>query len=294
MIKSMTGYGTGAASLEDVSFTVDMKSVNSRYLDINLRLPSTLYPYENELKNIIKKRLTRGKVDVYIKCQSLLIYDTRVEINEALFEEYLRRAEELSVKYNIENNLKLSHFIGNNEIFVLDSDDSEDKRELFLKGALEALEKSLDSFIKAREVEGEELYTDLLSKLDFIDEQVGEIKKYSDIYNKEIGTFYFERVAKLAEDFKLDNDRIYTEVALLIDKSCVDEEVVRLSSHVKQFRDVINSDKAVGKKLDFIVQEMNRESNTILSKSKSLKLSNIGLEIKTEIEKIREQIQNIE
>ncbi len=294
MIKSMTGYGTALASNDEISVSVDIRAVNSRYLDMNFRLPSSLYPYENSLKNKIKSTINRGKLDVYIKVDNLASGESRVVVSRELLEDYLRSADALAGEYDIENDLALSHFIGNTNIFTLVALEEEDAGECIFDLTKQALDEALAIFLESRTTEGAELYNDLIKKLDFIDMQVNKAKSSSAAYNDELKTYYFNRVKELADDFKVHEDRLYTEVALLIDKHCIDEEVVRLDSHTKQFREILDMDDAVGKRLDFLVQEMNRESNTILSKSKSVELTSIGLSIKTEVEKIREQIQNIE
>ncbi len=294
MVNSMTGYGTASISKENLTLTVDIKSVNSRYLDINMRLPSNLFQYESELKNVIKQRVHRGKVDVYIKNESVFDNNINIEVNKELLTRYIELGNIIEEQFSLKNDLCLSNLVNNSNLFTIVNVENEEIKTKLLDLTKEALNKSLDVFIDSRKCEGAELYNDLKLKLDFIEKQVKFIEGKIDDFNEELREHYFKRVESLAEKFTLDNDRLYTEVALLIDKHCIDEEVVRLFSHIKQFREIIDSNVSVGKRLDFLVQEMNRESNTMLSKSKSVELSEIALSIKTEIEKIREQVQNIE
>ncbi len=294
MVNSMTGYGTASVSKDELALTVDMKSVNNRYLDINMRLPNNLFQYENELKSIVKQRVHRGKVDIYIKNESVFANDINVEVNEELLSKYLNLGKSLEKQFFLKNDLCLSNLINNQNLFTIVNVEDDTLNARLMDLAKEALKKSLDVFIESRRAEGLELYNDLIQKLDFIEEQVKKIESASDKFNEELKEHYFVRVENLAEKFTLDNDRLYTEVALLIDKHCVDEEIVRLFSHIKQFKEIISSNGSIGKRLDFLVQEMNRESNTMLSKSKSNELTQLALSIKTEIEKIREQVQNIE
>ncbi len=294
MIRSMTGYGTASSTLGDISCTTDIRSVNNRYLDINIRNTSALYQYEKQFKSVIKDYVKRGKVDVYIKINASSSENVTVRINENLLSKYLQAANRLEQDYSVKNDLLVSHFVANTEIFEIIEDDSEEVKQAFLQCALNSLNSSLEVFLKSKEIEGEQLYKDLKAKAKYVEEQVLAIKHNIREYDEQLKDYYFTRTRKLADDFTLDRDRLYTEVAVLIDKSCIDEELVRLLSHINQFSEVLDSEGSVGKRLDFIVQEMNREANTILSKSKSSDLSKRGLNIKTEIEKIREQVQNIE
>ena len=291
-IKSMTGFGREEYSDEECKLTIEMKSVNHRYLDINVKLPKKLNFFELKVRGLLKKYIERGKVDIFITYKSLKETETGLRYNAALAKEYAdyhkRMAEELSVLYDIS-----ASDIGRcPEVFTL-QEESGDEEELL--GVLTAaFDAAARRFVNSREAEGENLKTDLLEKLEIMKEYVAFIEERSPLIIAEYRNRTEERVSELLENVPIDENRIAMEVTLFSDKVCVDEEIVRLGSHMDAMKECLIRGGAVGRKLDFIAQEMNREANTILSKSGDLAITDTGIELKTMIEKIREQIQNIE
>ncbi len=292
MINSMTGYGSGEYLLDDIRMIVDIKTVNNRYLDVRFKLPSALYDYEIDLKKLVQKRLSRGKVDVFIKYEDTSESSVVLSINRPLLTNYQRIINNLEKEFNIENDIKASHFLNVSGVVI--SSENQSRKGLLRKTCEHALGLALDNLIVSREVEGKSLKSDLMSKLNVIEEKTKQIEeKSSDSLNRHTEKL-FETIQSVADRFNLKEDRVYTEAAILADKHCIDEETVRMLSHVNHFKKTMEDDGSVGKKLDFISQEMNREVNTILSKSVDLDITNIGLDIKSEVEKIREQVQNVE
>ncbi len=291
MIRSMTGYGKSRKTVSKYEVEVEAKSLNNRYSDLSLRLPKELYSREFELRNLVKKEVTRGKVYLTI---SLKLNDSGADIsafNEAGLEttlNLLKRIKSISgVKdeITIEHLLSLQHFFMDDMVELTDEEYSEIESVV-----LDALKKMNEM----RAVEGKELKNDMLERLLFIEENVNEIEKLLTSSVHEYFDKLKERAKELVADFSKYDDRLSVELALLSEKYDTSEEIVRLKSHIKQFRDILNNGKEIGKKINFIVQEMNREANTINSKSISTDISYKALAIKEELEKIREQIQNIE
>lgn len=292
MISSMTGFGRGEFIKNDRKLTVEMKSVNHRYCDVNVRLPRKLNFLENDTKNYVKKKLSRGKVDLFIGYEDNSEKQESIRFNESLAKEYMTYFQKIAETFDVTNDIAVSHLTRYPDVLVLEEQsDDEDLLWELMKGALDlSLEKMLATRIK----EGELLKTDLLMKLDLMTASLDEIDKKA----PEVVTAYKEkleaRIDELMGNASVDEERLAVEVAIFADKSCIDEEIVRLRSHITHMTDTLNIDQPIGRKLDFLAQEMNREANTILSKANSILVSNHGLELKTEIEKIREQIQNIE
>ncbi len=291
MIRSMTGYGKSRKTVSKYEVEVEAKSLNNRYSDLSLRLPKELYSREFELRNLVKKEITRGKVYLTI---SLKLNDSGADIsafNKAGLEttlNLLKRIKSISgVKdeITIEHLLSLQHFFMDDMVELTDEEYSEIESVV-----LDALKKMNEM----RAVEGKELKNDMLERLLFIEENVNEIEKLLTSSVHEYFDKLKERAKELVADFSKYDDRLSVELALLSEKYDTSEEIVRLKSHIKQFRDILNNGKEIGKKINFIVQEMNREANTINSKSISTDISYKALAIKEELEKIREQIQNIE
>ena len=282
MIKSMTGFGRCEISEGDRKFTVEMKGVNHRYLDMSIRMPKKLNFFETAIRTEIKKRIQRGKVDIFISYEDLSDGQVSLKYNEQMEE-----------KFGIENDVRVSALSRYPEIFTM-GEGSEDTDELW-KGLKKALDGAVDGFVTTRTAEGEHLREDILAKLDGILEMVAFIEERSPKIVAEYREKLEAKVKELLEDTQIEENRIAAEVVIYADKICTDEEVVRLKSHVVHMKETLQSDEAgIGRKLDFIAQEMNREANTILSKANDLEVSNTGIGLKTEIEKVREQIQNIE
>ena len=292
MIKSMTGFGRCEISEGDRKFTVEMKGVNHRYLDMSIRMPKKLNFFETAIRTEIKKRIQRGKVDIFISYEDLSDGQVSLKYNESLAAEYLEYFKQMEEKFGIENDVRVSALSRYPEIFTME-EGSEDTDELW-KGLKKALDGAVDGFVTTRTAEGEHLREDILAKLDGILEMVAFIEERSPIIMKDYRERLENKVKELLEDKQIDDARIATEVTIFADKICVDEETVRLRSHIKATKDALEAGGSIGRKLDFIAQEMNREANTILSKANDLEISDTGINLKTDIEKVREQIQNIE
>ena len=292
MIKSMTGYGRFELEKDTRRYTVELKGVNHKYLDVNIRLPKSFNSYDANIRSQLKNQVSRGKVDVYISYEDLVENQLSLKFNSTLAEEYLKIFSKMEEDYNISNDVRVSHLSRYPEVLTMEEQVA-DEEEL-LSGLKEALQGAIDKFIETKKLEGESLKEDLLGKLTLMEDEVTLVEECS----PEISRLYREKiegkVKELLGNVKLDEERILTEVTLFAEKICTDEEVVRLRSHINHMRDVLTEKEGVGKKLDFIAQEMQREANTILSKANDIEISNHAIILKTEIEKIREQIQNVE
>lgn len=292
MIKSMTGFGRGEYSANDRKVNVEIKSVNHRYLDINIRLPRKMNFLENDIRKMIKNRLARGKVDVFIGYEDNSEKEESLKFNEALGNEYMRYFNEIAVKFDIDNDINVSKLTRYPEVLKLQ--EAEDDEDIIKEVLLNAINIAIDKIVVTRMTEGGLLQTDLDQKLDAMLKAVDQVSEFSPAIVQAYKDKLEARIADLVELPDLDDSRLAMEVAIFADKVCVDEEIVRLQSHITHMKDTLATDQPIGRKLDFLSQEMNREANTILSKANSVDISSIALEIKTLIEKIREQIQNIE
>lgn len=292
MIKSMTGFGRCEIQKESRKFTVEMKSVNHRYLDVNIRMPKKLNFFETAIRTLLKSYASRGKVDIFISYEDLSQSQVSVKYNGALAAEYLKYLRQMSEEFGLDNDVKVSTLSRYPEVFSME-EQTEDEEELW-NGLKEALTGALDQFVETRTAEGENLKNDILSKLDILSEQIVFIEERSPQIVAEYRAKLEEKMKELLSDTQIEESRIASEVILFADKICTDEEVVRLKSHIQHMRNTLEESEGIGRKLDFIAQEMNREANTILSKANDLEVSNHAISLKTEIEKIREQIQNIE
>lgn len=292
MIKSMTGFGRCEGSSEEGKINVEMKSVNHRYCEINLRLPKKFLHFEPRIRNLIKQEVIRGKVDVYINFSDYTSNNVSVKYNENLAQEYMDAFDRMKERFHIDNNVGVSSLASFPEVIVLEEKTKEeDEMWDTIEEIVVAATKEL---LETKSREGENLQKDILFKLEeisnyllFIEEKAPQIVE--DYYNKLRG-----KVADLLGDTQIEESIIATEVATFADKVCVDEEIVRLKSHIANMKDTIEEEDGIGRKLDFITQEMNREANTILSKVNDLDVTNVAINLKTEVEKVREQIQNIE
>lgn len=291
MVKSMTGFGRGEHVSDDIKMTVELKSVNHRYCDINIRMPKRISFLENLIRSYVKKRVSRGKVDIYVSYEDHSEGNECIKVNEDLIAQYLKYFQNISEKFELDNDIKVSHITRYPEVIKIEEHEVD---ENLLWGILkEALSIAVDKLIATRKTEGELLKQDIISKLDAIGALVSHIKERAPYVTMEYKEKLENRINDLLSS-TIDEARLAVEVAIFADKCCVDEEIVRLESHVKHMQQTLNKDIPIGRKLDFLLQEMNRESNTILSKSNDISISEHGLELKTVIEKIREQIQNIE
>lgn len=292
MIKSMTGFGRCEVLKDSRKFTVELKSVNHRYLDVNIRMPKKLNFFETSIRTLLKSYADRGKVDIFITYEDLSQSQVSVKYNAALAAEYLKYLNQMAEEFSLDNDVRVSTLSRYPEVFTME-ECSEDEDELW-NGLKEALEGAFSQFVEMRTKEGERLKEDILLKLDLLSEQIRFIEERSPQIIAEYRTKLEEKMRELLEDTHIDDNRIAAEVILFADKICTDEEVVRLKSHIQHMKETLEESNGIGRKLDFIAQEMNREANTILSKANDLDISNRAISLKTEIEKIREQIQNIE
>ena len=292
MIKSMTGFGRCEIQKGSRKFTVELKSVNHRYLDVNIRMPKKLNFFETAIRTLLKTYANRGKVDIFITYEDLSQSQVSVKYNAALAAEYLKYLKQMAVEFGLENDIRASTLSRYPEVFTME-EQSEDEEELW-NGLKEALEGAFSQFVETRKTEGGNLRKDILSKLAFLEEQIAFIEERSPQIIEEYRVKLEDKVKELLADTQIEEGRIAAEVILFADKICTDEEVVRLKSHIRHMRATLEEKEGIGRKLDFIAQEMNREANTILSKANDLEVSDRAISLKTEIEKIREQIQNIE
>ncbi|MBQ0001627.1 MAG: YicC family protein [Clostridiales bacterium] len=292
MIKSMTGFGRAEKVTDVRKITVELKSVNHRYLDLNIKMPKKLGLFEGNIRNLMKTYIQRGKVDVFITYEDYTPDRVSLKYNRELAGEYLNYLKQMQEDFGLEMDIRVSTLSRYPEIFSME-EQGMDEDEIW-SGLEEVIREACVKFVETREREGENLKIDLLEKLAGLDEKVTLVQERS----PEVVRIYREKleakVHELLENTQIDDNRIAAEVVLFADKICNDEETVRLKSHITGMAKILRESEGVGRKLDFMAQEMNREANTILSKSNDLEVSNIAIELKTEIEKIREQIQNIE
>ena len=292
MVKSMTGFGRCEISECDRKMTVEMKSVNHRYLDVAIKMPKKLNFFESAIRSLLKTYIQRGKVDVFITYEDLSEANTTLRYNQALAAEYLKYLNQMAEEFHLEQDVKVSALSRYPEVLVME-EVQEDEEELW-KLLEKAVKGACEQFVETRIREGENLKRDLLIKLDELLEHVAYVEERSPQIVAEYREKLTEKVKELLADTQMEESRIAAEVTIYADKICVDEEIVRLKSHIKHTKETLEKEDSVGRKLDFIAQEMNREANTILSKSNDLEVSNHAIELKTGIEKVREQIQNIE
>ena len=292
MIKSMTGCGRAEASDSDRKITIEMKSVNHRYFEPAMKMPKKLNIYEAGIRTILKKYINRGKVDIFVTYEDYSESKFCLKYNEELANEYMSIFNYMAEQFDIPNDITVSSLSHYPEVITMEEQSGDDDAVWHLLE--KAVENACVQFVESRITEGEKLKADLLEKLDYMTGLVDEIVNRSPGIIEEYRQRLEDKVAELLCDTPVDENRIATEVTIYADKICVDEETVRLRSHIESTKDELIEGGSVGRKLDFIAQEMNREANTILSKANDLETSNCAISLKTEIEKVREQIQNIE
>ena len=292
MIKSMTGFGRSEIVRGNRKISVEIKSVNHRYLEAGIKMPKKLNVFESRMRDLLKKYATRGKIDIFINYEDDSENQVNLKFNQNIADEYMAIFNNMSEKYNLKNDMTVDGLAKFPEVITMD-EVQEDEEELwhFIE---EAMKTALEQFVNTRILEGENLKKDLLGKLDHMEELVAFVEKRSPEIMKEYRSKLEGKVKELLGDTTIDESRIATEVIIYADKICVDEETVRLRSHIEHARKCLNEDGGIGRKMDFIAQEMNREANTTLSKANDIEISNAAIDLKTEIEKVREQIQNIE
>ena len=292
MIKSMTGFGRSEVGTEIRKITVEMKAVNHRYCELSLKMPKKLSIFDAAIRNQLKKYISRGKVDVFITYTDTTEGKACVRYNEELAREYLKNLRQIGAEFGIEDDIRTSTLARFPEVLVLE-EQTIDETEL-VDMLTEAVDIAAKQFVETRITEGAHLEQDLIAKLDGMLELVSEVEKRMPDVVAEYRKKLTDKVQELLGDTKIDESVLATELVIFADRICVDEETVRLRAHINHMKDTLASGENIGRKLDFIAQEMNREANTILSKANDLQASNIAIDLKTEIEKVREQIQNIE
>ena len=292
MIKSMTGFGRCEHVQGDRKFIVEIKAVNHRYFDVNIKMPKKFNFFESAIRSVMKEYIQRGKVDVFITCEDDTENNFSLKYNENIAGEYLKYYRQMAQQFNLKDDVTVSRLGSCPEVFsmeeqMVDEDEIWALLETALRGALK-------QFVETRTREGENLKNDLIGKLDGMLLDVDAVEKRYPQVLEEYRSRLREKVDSLLADSQMDESRLAAEVILYADKICTDEETVRLRSHIEGMKAELIQGGSIGRKLDFIAQEMNREANTILSKANDLQTSNLAINLKTEIEKVREQIQNIE
>ena len=292
VIKSMTGYGRAQKILNGRDILVEIRSVNHRYYEYSSRVPRAFNYVDEKLKALLKQGISRGKVEVNVTINNIEGRDTEIALNKGAAEGYVNALRSVSAELGLEDDLTLSKLIKLPDIFNIQK--TPDDEEQVWDDVAAVAGEALDKFVSMRETEGEKLRNDVLEKSDLILKMVGQVEALSPKTVENYRGKLYQKLSELLESKDIDQQRILTEAAIFAEKIAVDEETVRLRSHVSQLRDMLDSADPIGRKLDFIVQEMNREVNTIGSKAQDLSITKIVVDMKAEIEKIREQIQNIE
>ena len=292
MVKSMTGFGHAEAVSEKRKLTVEMKSVNNRYLDVNIRMPKKFSAFEAQIRNVLKEYVSRGKVDVFISEETFAEGAGEVVLNTALARQYMDACNSISSELGIDGQVKITDIARFPDVITVREPET-DEDELWAE-IEEVVRACAEKFNAARIAEGERLRADLTEKLHQMESNVAYIEEHEPQIMADYRARLMKKLSDILEDRTIDENQLATALIIYSDKICTDEETVRLKSHIIQMIDELGKDESVGRKLDFLAQEMNRESNTILSKAGDLATSNVGIELKTEVEKIREQIQNIE
>jgi uncharacterized protein (TIGR00255 family) len=288
----MTGYGRAQKILSGRDILVEIRSVNHRYYEYSSRIPRTYNYIDEKLKALLKNSISRGKVEVAVTINSIESKDTEIAINKAVAEGYVQALRSISDELGLEDDLTLSKMMKLPDIFTIQK--TPDDEEQVWNDVAQVAEEAVAKFVEMRTTEGQRLKTDITEKADGILRMVMEVERLSPITVENYRSRLFRKLSEILESKEVDEQRILTEAAVFAEKIAVDEETVRLRSHISQLKNMLSSDEAVGRKLDFIVQEMNREVNTIGSKAQDLNITKIVVDMKAEIEKIREQIQNIE
>lgn len=292
MVRSMTGYGRGEAADEQLSVTVELKSVNHRFFEASVRAPRQFAFLEDKLKAYVQSRVSRGKIDILVSCDFSVADTDKVEVNEGFAASYIAALHSLSEKYGIPDDTAVSNVALNPNVFCVTKQKLNEEQVWDLVSA--AAKDAVDNFIKEREIEGRRLAEDVISRTEVILNMVTMIEERSPQTVAEYRERIEKKMRELLGDTSVDEQRLITETAIFADRIAVNEETVRLRSHIAHFSEMCEAGGVIGKKLDFTVQEMNRETNTIGSKCQDIDISHIVVDIKSEIEKIREQIQNIE
>lgn len=292
MIYSMTGFGRGRFVNEDRSIAIEIKAVNHRFLDMTVKTPRTLSFVEDKIKAVVQDKIQRGKVDIFVTYTQYQKPGSKVNVDEKLAKEYAEALKKISTVLNLSEDVSATKIASFPEVLSVYEDDMDE--ELVWSQVKEALSQALDNFTNMRAVEGENLKNNLLGMAQNIENSMETVKEQAPKVPLEYKAKLEQRIANILQSDAVDPTRLAQEVAFFADKCSIDEEITRMGSHIGQMRDILNGGGSVGRKLDFLVQEMNREANTMGSKANNIILTNTVLEMKSEIEKIREQIQNLE
>ncbi|MDU2384128.1 MAG: YicC/YloC family endoribonuclease [Finegoldia magna] len=291
-MKSMTGFGSSSLELEDCSIDIEIKSVNNRYLDFNFSMPSYLNFMLEDMKSLIKNKLKRGRVDVYIKIKKYQLSVDSVDINYELAQKIKEKLDSLNQKLNMSSDINVRDLVKYDDVMSFTYKDLDN--EFLHDNILKVLDEAVNKIYSMRSIEGDNLMEDLSTNLSKIEEQISKISSLTENSVKEYRENLFNKISELLDEEKIDKDRMYLEVALMADKVDINEELKRFDSHIVQFKSAMDMKDCIGRKLDFLIQEMNREINTISSKSNDESISICVIEVKSLIEKLREQVQNIE
>lgn len=291
MIRSMTGFGRGKYENDGRYYNVDIKSVNHKYSDVSIRLPKLLSTFEDKIRKKIATCISRGKVDVFINFENFSTNGNNIYFNVNLAKQYVDGLKKLSDETGVEYKVDIMDIAKMPEILKLEEDDNE---ELIGNELMKAVDEALNNFIEMREAEGQKLVEDIENRIFFVENKIAEIEKYSATLVEDYMKRLEVRVKELMDTKVIDENRLAQEIVIFSDKSSIEEELTRLKSHMNQFHIFAKSESPIGKKFDFLIQEINREINTIGSKANCLEITNCVIELKTEVENIREQIQNIE
>lgn len=291
-MKSMTGFGSSSLELEDCSIDIEIKSVNNRYLDFNFSMPSYLNFMLEDMKSLIKNKLKRGRVDVYIKIKKYQLSVDSVDINYELAQKIKEKLDSLNQKLDMRSDISVRDLVKYDDVMTFTYKDLDN--EFLHDNILKVLDEAVNKIYSMRSIEGDNLKEDLSTNLSKIEDQISKISSLTENSVKEYRENLFNKISELLDEEKIDKDRMYLEVALMADKADINEELKRFDSHIVQFKSTMDIKDCIGRKLDFIIQEMNREINTISSKSNDESISVCVIEVKSLIEKLREQVQNIE
>lgn len=292
MISSMTGYGRAQEVIGNKDITVEIKGINHRFFEFSARVPRTYGYIEERIKSVLQRSISRGKIEVNVAIYNVDTPDSEVAVNVELAKNYLETLRASAAELNIEDDLKLSHLLQLNDIFTIRK--KADDEEAVLLAVEQVTGQAVSNFVAMRRTEGSKLKEDLLSRIASIENAVGVIEEKASHMAEDYRERLFQKLTEILQDKNIDEQRILTEAAIFAEKVAVDEETVRLRSHISQFRQLLEIPEPVGRKLDFLIQEFNRETNTIGSKVQNVEITKIVVDIKSDIEKIREQIQNIE
>ncbi len=292
VIKSMTGFGKAEELTHEYKIAVEIRSVNHRYFDLSVKMPKRFSKFEADIRKLVKEYVQRGKIDLCIVYESYTDTYSKLILNEDILDQYVAHAKHIEEKYGIKNEMHMSSLLRFPEIITVSN--SEETAEHIWLQVRDCIVKALEEFVAARSLEGDHLHKDLRDKLENLLKNTQAIEERVPLLMERYHNKLKEKISALLEESNIDESRIITEVAIYADKISIDEELVRLKSHIKAVERELEAGENIGRKVDFISQELNREANTILSKSDDIDISNRAIELKTCIEKIREQIQNIE